>query len=612
MKKLATVLILMLITPSIINAQPQKEEYLLTFSGYLGIGDVLTFGNYTLTVEDILTSPRTGLANTVLFKLRDNVAFNESEFSLQEGQEYQYKDVKIKLVVITFEDNPRALIRIYSKAVDVFYGDAYERSIFRYGPIKFIILEIKNETFLARYEKNGEVDYRYFGTGYYYWNELSIYVENITNKTVRLKIKAPKYAQYAIIRGAEITIEKVDFGEVEIGSPFKLSITLRNVGNKNARFISVYLYSKEQIQEEQVQTLLPTITIPQFESSLPFAAYRESPIKYLEVLAPGEEKTIVFTLISSKNLKEEVYPLYIKIEYQDEDGAKKSKEVQVGIPVEDKIRPKVIIEEFKIIPPIVQPDSNFTVRIKLRNIGNSIAKHVKVKVTSEKPEEEKQTTYPYFPSGEGTVQQEVDIFPIRKQSLLYFSEVNTTAEGELYFKIKQVQRGIYPLYVTITYEDENGVVYREETMFGVEVSAYPLLDLYIGNIWESGGKYNFEVYVVNEGKDVARGVTLDVTSKQLELFPIGQRYVGSIAGLDYDSVNFQILNKTIPKGEYVIHAKVYYKDEKGQEKTFEKDLVIRIPETLSYSERKPYEYYIGGGILLLFIIILLWRRKSVE
>ena len=609
MKKLVILLILMLLTPSMSKAQHQ-EEYLLTFSGYLGIGDVLTFGNYTLVLENILNP--NGPGERALFKIRDNVMFEEKEFALARGEEYQYKDVKIKLVVITLEDNPRALIRIYSKAVDVFYGDAYERSIFRYGPIKFIILEIKNETFLARYEKKGKVDYRYFGTGYYYWNELSIYVENITNKTVRLKIKAPKYAQYAIIRGAEITIEKVDFGEVEIGSPFKLTITLRNVGNKNARFISVYLYSREQIQEEQVQTLLPTITIPQFESSLPFAAYRESPIKYLEVLAPGDEKTVVFTLISSKNLKENVYPLYIKIEYQDEDGAKKSKEVQVGIPVEDKIRPKVIIEEFKIIPPIAQPDSNFTVRIKLRNIGNSIAKHVKVKVTSEKPEEEKQTTYPYFPSGEGTVQQEVDIFPIRKQSLLYFSEVNTTAEGELYFKIKQVQRGIYPLYVTITYEDENGVVYKEESMFGVEVSAYPLLDLYIGNIWESGGKYNFEVYIVNEGKDVARGVTLDVTSKQLELFPIGQRYVGSIAGLDYDSVNFQILNKTIPKGEYVIHAKVYYKDEKGQEKTFEKDLVIRIPETLSYSERKPYEYYIGGGILLLLIIILLWRRKSVE
>jgi len=607
MKKLAMLVIFMLIVPSIIKAQPQ-EEYLLTFSGYLGIGDVLTFGNYTLVLENILNP--NAPSERALFKIRDNVMFEEKEFTLARGEEYQYKDVKIKLVVITLEDNPRALILIYSKAVDVFYGDAHERSIFRYGPIKFMILEIKNGTFLARYEKKGETDYRYFGTGYYYWNELSIYVENITNKTVRLKIRAPKYAQYAIIRGAEIAIEKVDFGEIEIGSPFKLTITLRNVGNKNARFISIYLYSREQIREEHVQTILPTITIPEFKSSLPFAAYRESPIKYLEVLAPGDEKTIIFTLISSKNLREDVYPLYIRVEYQDEDGAKKSKEVRVGIPVEDKIRPKVIIEKFEIIPPIVQPDSNFTVRIKLRNIGNAIAKHVKVKVTSEKPEEDKQATYPYFPSGEGTIQREVDIFPIVKQSLLYFSEINATAEGELYFKIKQVQRGIYPLYVTITYEDENGIVYKEESMFGVEVSAYPLLDLYIGNIWESGGRYNFEVYIVNEGKDVARGVTLHVTSEQLELFPIGQRYVGSIAGLDYDSVNFQILNKTIPKGEYVIHARVHYKNEKGQENTFEKDLVIRIPKTLTYTEERRYEYYLGGGITLL-LIILLWRRKGV-
>jgi len=608
MKRIVMLIILMLLTSNIaIGAEEESEEYLLTFSGYLGIGDVLTFGNYTLILKDILNPGSVG--ERALFKIRDNVEFEEKEFSLARGEEYQYKDVKIKLVIITLEENPRALIRIYSKAVEVFYGDAHERSIFRYGPIAFSIVEIQNNTFLARYEKDKKMDYRYFGTGYYYWNELSIYVENITNKTVKLKLKAPKYARYAIIRGAEISIEKIDFEEVEIGSPFTLTITLRNVGNKDARFITVYLYSKEQVKTEEVQTVIPTITVPEFESSLPFAAYRESPIKYIESLTPNEEKKVTFTLISSKNLREDVYPLYIRLEYQDEEGAKKSKDIQVGIPVVDKIRPKIVIEEFKIIPEVVEPDSNFTVRIKIRNIGNSPAKHVKVSILTEKPEEGKAATmYPYPSSPE--MPEETKIFPIIKQSMLYFNEIKEVAEGEAYFRIGLISRGIYPLYVVVTYEDENGVSYKEESMFGVEVSSYPLLSLYIGNIWESGGKYNFEVYIVNEGKDTARSVTIDVTSNDLELFPIGQRYVGSIAGRDYDSVTYSILNTTLQKGEYTIHAKVYYKDEKGREKEFERNLTIRIPQTLVYKEKPNYFYYAIGGAALILFMIILWRRKG--
>ncbi|MCD6559535.1 MAG: hypothetical protein J7K57_06650 [Palaeococcus sp.] len=583
------------------------DEYMTSFQGYLGVGDNLTFGNYTLTVVDVLN------ANTpserILFKIRDNSAFEEKEFALKEGESYDYKDVRVELIYTTIETVPRAVIRIYSKPVTVYYGKAYERNVFRYGPISFTIVEIGNESILARYLKGDEIDYRRFEVGNYFWHELQIGVENISKGSVTIKINAPKYVRFAIVRGAEISIENINFGEVEIGSPFTLNLTLKNIGDKEARFISVYLYSKEiiNVETKEEKTLLPTVSLPQFSSSLPFAAYKGSPIKYIETLVPGKTAKLSFSLISSKNLKEDVYPLYIRVDYKDEEGAEKSKEIQVGVPVVDKIRPKIIIEEFDVIPSTVSPDSNFTIRIKLKNVGNSMAKHVKLDLLIEKPKEEQ--TSGFTPYGQPAVPETPKIYPIGKQSSLYFNEINTTAEGELYFRIEDVPRGIYPLYAVLNYEDENGIKYTEKATFGIEVAAYPILTTYIGNVWVSGGKYNFEVYVVNDGKDAARSVVLEVTSKDLELFPVGQRYVGSIGGRDYDSVTYQILNHTLAKVEYKVHANIYYKDESGEERVVEKDLTIRIPEKLVQERKMPlWEYAIGGALIL--VLILLWRRKS--
>ncbi|AIF68627.1 hypothetical protein PAP_00925 [Palaeococcus pacificus DY20341] len=605
MRKLAFILIVLLVIPSFSLG---NEEYMTSFQGYLGIGDNLTFGNYTLTFIDVLNP--NAVNERVLFKIRDNSVFEEKEFSLRDGESFEYKDVKVELIYTTLEDNPRAVIRIYSKPVDIYYGKAYERNIFRYGPISFSIVEIENETLLARYLKGDEIDYRYLNVGNYYWHELQISIDEIANKSATIRLKAPKYVRFSIVKGAEISIEEVSFDEVEIGSPFTLNLTLKNVGDKEARFISVYLYSTENVNVEaqRQQTLLPTVVLPEVTSSLPFAAYKGSPIKYVEVLVPGKTASLSFSLISSKNLREDVYPLYIRLEYKDEEGAEKSTEIQVGIPVVDRIRPKIVLDEFKVIPSVVYPDSNFTVQMKLKNIGNAPAKHVKIDVLVEKPGEEQPSTFGSY--GQPMPSEAPKIYPVEKQSTLYFNEISNTSEGVVYFKIEDVSRGIYPLYVVISYEDENGIAYKEEMTFGVEVGAYPLLTTYIGNVWESGGKYNFEVYVVNEGKDIARSVVLEVSSNDLELFPVGQRYVGSISGRDYDSVTYQILNSTLPRGEYRIHAKVYYKDEKGQEKSFEEDLTLRIPENLIEQKTRPLWEYVLGGALMLFVIILLWRRGS--
>ncbi|NJE54228.1 COG1361 S-layer family protein [Thermococcus sp. 21S9] len=591
------------------SATFQEPAYMQVFSGYLGLGESLTFGNYTLTVVNFLYGTQTGSTPLVLFKLRDNRNFTSVEFALGEGQSYTYGDVKVYLnYVKNPTDNPSALVAVFSKPTTVFYGTTKANSTFSYGPVQLSLINVSNKTVFMRYYRDGFTDYAYFGIGGHYWHGVDIVIYNITNGSVTMKILAPKYIRYSIVQGAVVVIQNVSFTPVEVGGVFNLSVTIKNVGDQVARFVRVYLYSQPVVQgsEESQKTLLPTVTVPTFQQEIPFAAYMEGPIKYTDELAPGQVKTLHFRLISSKALKPDVYPLYIQLQYGDQNGVLKREEVQVGVPVNDVTRPKVSVESFKVQPNPVQPASNFTVTVTLRNTGNEEAYNVRVEVLTTKPQEGTQT-YSLFPTAQEQP-QESSLYPIGRQSVLYFGEIpaNGTARGKLYFAVKDVSNGIYPLYVVITYYDKNGVEYKSQGTFGVRVEGRPKLKAYVGNVWVSDGKYNFEVDIANDGNAPARGVTVSISSPALSLFPLGERYVGSIEPMDYDSVNFVVLNGTLKAGRYPITVRVTYMLPSGDFTSFNETLEVQIPANIAPSRDRRY-YYLGGAVLVL-VAILLWRR----
>lgn len=614
MRKVFTVVLaLMLIAVSFRPVSPgtlQEPAYMQVFSGYLGLGESLTFGNYTLTVVDFLYNAQTGIIPLVLFKLRDNRNFTSVEFALGEGQSYTYGDVKVYLnYVKNPTSNPSALVAVFSKPTTVFYGTTKANSTFSYGPVQLSLINVSNKTVFMRYYRDGFTDYAYFGVGGHYWHDIDIVIYNITNGSVRMKILAPKYIRYSIVQGAVVVIQNVSFTPVEVGGVFNLSVTIKNVGDQVARFVRVYLYSQPVVQgsEQTQKTLLPTVTIPTFQQEIPFAAYLEGPIKYTDELAPGQVRTLHFRLIASKALKPDVYLLYVQLRYGDQNGVVKTEEVQIGIPVNDVFRPKVSVESFKVQPNPVQPASNFTVTITVKNTGNERAYNVMVEVLTTKPQEETQT-YSLFPTAQGQP-QESSLYPIGKQSVLYFSEipVNGTASGKLYFAVKDVSNGLYPLYVVVVYYDKNGVEYKSQGTFGVHVEGYPKLEAYIGNVWINDGEYNFEVDIANDGKAPARGVTVSISSPELSLFPLGERYVGSIEPMDYDSVNFVVLNTTLKAGRYPVTVRVTYMLPSGNFTSFNETLEVQIPANIAPSKDRRY-YYVGGAVMVI-IIILLWRRS---
>ncbi|WP_297070710.1 COG1361 S-layer family protein [Thermococcus sp.] len=609
-RALPMILVMLMLIPQVSGANTTEPIYMRTFQGYLGLGESVIVGNYTLTVVDFLYNPQTW-PPVVLFRLRDNSNFTTLTFSLSEGQSYTYGDVRIDLVYIKnpSSSSPRALISIYSRPATVFYGTAHTNTTFIYGPVQLSVLGFTNGTVFMRYYRNGTIDYAYMGRGGHYWHEADIVVYNVTNSSAYMKVLFPKYLRYSIVRGTVVVMKNVSFSPVEVGAPFRLNVTVKNIGDQPARYVRVYLYSQStvQAQENTQKTLLPTVTLPSFQEEMPFASYLQGPVQYTGSLSPGQARTLHFRLIASKAIKPDVYPLFIQVEYSDENGVVKTEEVQIGIPVNDIERPKVTIENFTIIPTPVSPSARFTVFLRIKNTGNAPAYHVRVELLTTKPTEGQQT-YSLFPTGQ-TQSQESNIYPIGRQSVLYFESlpVNQTGNGSLLFAVNDISNGIYPLYAVITYEDKNGVSYKEQATFGVQVEGLPRLKVYIGNIWMSDGRYNFEVDVANDGEAPARGVTISVSSPVLKVFPLGEHYIGSVESMDYDSANFMILNSTLKAEGYPIEVKVTYLTANGSFTSFNRTVILQIPTDIP--NRGRYNYYYGIIIALVLLLIFLWRLK---
>ena len=602
--------IILFMAPSHVTASTfETPSYLEVFSGYLSLDHSISFGNYTLTLVDFLYGTSSATGPLAFFKLRDNRNFTVVRFSLGEGQSYSYGDINITVVYLKEPEKTKAAyITVYSRPTTVFFGTTAPNSTFSYGPVQIGLLGIENNTVFMRYYRDGFVDYAYFGLGSHYWHDVEITIYNITADAVTLKVLAPKYIAYVPLQGAAVVVKNVDFPSVQVGGAFGFNVTIENVGDQPAKFVKVSLYTQQVIQssEKSQKTLLPTINVPSFQQEIPFAAYREGPVQYTDVLAPGQNRTLHFSLIASKTIKPDVYPIYIRLEYTDENGLTKTEEIEVGIPVNNVARPKVTIMAFTSNPRMVQPASNFTIELRLKNTGSLPAYNVRVEVLNTKPQEETQS-YNIFPTAQ-TPPQEPSLYPIGKQSVLYFKEIpaNGTVSGRLYFAAKDVSNGIYPLYVVITYYDVNGVEYKTQGTFGVRVEGSPKLKAYVGNVWVSDGKYNFEVDIANDGKAPARGVTVSITSSSLALFPVGERYVGSIEPMDYDSINFMVLNTTLKAGRYPVEVRITYMTPDGNFTSFTETLEVQIPSNIEQSRDRRY-YYLAG-ILVVFLLILLWRR----
>ncbi|NPA47178.1 MAG: hypothetical protein GXO14_00865, partial [Thermococci archaeon] len=377
-----------------------------------------------------------------------------------------------------------------------------------------------------------------------------------------------------------------------------------NVGSRPVKSLRVAVSSPSEMRLERVAS--GVLGLPKLGVIQPFAAYTGGPVRYIGELKAGGEANVTFSMLASSDLEPGVYTLTVSVDYVNADGTVKSESFDLGIPVESPPSPEIVLSEFRPSPNPVPPGSQFLVHVAVKNVGGSVARHVTVSVLPYTQRTEQK--YPLFPTGEQS-QQTSPIYPSGREGMLYFSEIppNRTATGTLELRVKDVEPDVYPVYVVISYEDASGVTRTRHVTLGVDVGSAPVLRAYVGNVWVSDGKYYFELDVANDGSVPARGVTVRVSSRSLQVYPVGQRYIGTVESMDYDSTDYEVLSAPASGGNLTVV--ISYVGANGSMRTSTVTVPLTLPPKSS-GGRDVKAYAIAAAVALAIIVTILWRRSG--
>lgn len=163
------------------------------------------------------------------------------------------------------------------------------------------------------------------------------------------------------IKGKNAIIEMIasDIEDAKIGSDSKISLTLKNLGQKNSKniFITLNDSSDETIKVIGLKT------------------------QYIEAIEVGEEKTISFLINISKNVSKTSYTLPITINYSDVDRDY-SITRNIGIKLSDN--PEMILNVLNIGNNFkIKPNSDEKISLEVYNIGNVDTEVSYITVTGE-------------------------------------------------------------------------------------------------------------------------------------------------------------------------------------------------------------------------------------
>ncbi len=213
---------------------------------------------------------------------------------------------------------------------------------------------------------------------------------------------------------------------VEPGKNLILSLSLFNNGNKAAKDVTI------ELQTQDPFTLL------------------ENPVEKISELQPGKTKIIEYDLFVDSSAVSAVYQIPIKINYDMTFNLTKNVNVRVqGIP------------RFKLISvksDEIYPGTTQDIIVDMQNLGTGKAKRVTATFKSSSQ----------------------DISPVLSGGIVYMGDVNSEEDKLIRFRIhasSDVEYGVYPGIVNITYEDESGNTLSDKFDIGILVSGRPDLQV---------------------------------------------------------------------------------------------------------------------------------------
>lgn len=346
------------------------------------------------------------------------------------------------------------------------------------------------------------------------------------------------------------------------GSEFDLLLTLRNLGDRQARSILVTLASGE-----------------------PFAPLGRGNVQRIARLDPDQVITVTLRLVVDREARPGAYNQGVTLEYGDPAGNRYTTKQTIGLVVaaERAERPLLMVLSYDIAPAYrsdagqgrgaleLAPGDVFTLNLEVVNVGRQRAHRVLISLGGGQT-----------PSGQGAGVTGLGVFaPLESSNVKFVPQLDPEERRSISQRMAvdaNAASGIYVLTVAFTYEDATGNSYTSSELISLLVIRRALLRIDLFQSVEDaevGQEFSIPVEVINVGRNTVNVTTVEVTSEDLEVrdgvLYIGPLDPGTSGTLDARAVATRA-------GEARATVTVRYIDDFGRERLATRELSFRVKQ----------------------------------
>ncbi len=415
---------------------------------------------------------------------------------------------------------------------------------------------------------------------------------------------------------ASFVIESIEKPKiVHPGEDFEVKIKLRNMGGDTAKDFLATIEPKLNIEEQKIQNAQLSGDLP-METKTPILVANKTDQYYRAIVRPNDEVELTFRLHVSEDAETGSYPLTLKLTYYSGDSKdSKSQSFEFSVQVLRKREAFIEIESIDMEPKKIEPGDEFTLTIKLRNVGEENARAFALKIIPTQvpvqgeikkvdlsslqnlPIQGSQAISENLQEALNQILKElakrnVDAFlPVGEDNVKYVPEIAPNQEATLRFHLKannKLENGIYPLRIGIEYlssPDDSKI--SDERLIGINVLGKE--QLIISKVSTSPsrvypGTHNIEVSlsVENIGSGTARYVLLiPKPQSPFELSDTSEQIInlGTLRQGDSANAVFRInVNEDAKGGSYELPVEIQYKDSLGNSQKIMLNVPIIIHE----------------------------------
>jgi hypothetical protein len=368
-------------------------------------------------------------------------------------------------------------------------------------------------------------------------------------------------------------------GEIQPGQDFNLSLILVNSGSSNAYNIVVSFTPGDLIPRDTGGTLLVQQLVPGEKRGI------TQPLVASSALAPGSIANLTANVAYIDQFTQEAYTASFNLAFhiaQPHYGPALPTATPTQVVV---MRPQLAITDYAVETEPLQPGQPFTLKLDVRNLGNSDAKGVTVIMGGGSASQGASGT-PQPGGIAGSSGEFTNFAPLHSSNIQFIGDVAAGQTGSSQQSLivnTSTNPGAYPVKFSFVYTDSKGAHYTDDQVITLLVYSLPQID--ISFYTDPPGPFYvgqpgvLPIQIVNLSRKASVLGNLKATVKAED----GQVMNSStlVGALD-SGLNFTLDSTLIPShsGPIDVDVTVSYTDDFNQLKSISQKLSVQVQEAM--------------------------------